>query len=91
MTYGDLYRDLLGEELFNEKTELTNRIKTFREPPFDEDDPYFQRSPWNRLAIVTPGFYVTWREDTAFFNTPVQELKLAIKLLEKYGKRSEDK
>lgn len=47
------------EELESLKEKISE-IKSYREPPWDEKDMYYQREPWNKFGIVSAGICVQW-------------------------------
>lgn len=43
-----------------ELLEMIHKIKSRREPPYKEDDPYYLRYPWTKLGAVSSGVCMAW-------------------------------
>lgn len=43
-----------------ERIDLLSKIKKHREPPFLNDDAYYNRRPWNKFGGVSSGICVCW-------------------------------
>lgn len=44
-----------------EMLDMIHEIKSHVEPPYKDDDPYFQRDPWSKLGWVSSGVCMAWR------------------------------
>ena len=39
---------------------LINKIKEYKAPPFDENDAYYQRTPWKDFGGISSGIGMCW-------------------------------
>lgn len=64
---------------------LTNAlqiIKGYNKPPFDKNDPYWQRKPWQKFGGVSSGICQCWcwyRDDIIMKNTTDEDIEMALK------------
>lgn len=57
-------------------------IKRHSEPPFDKNDPYCLREPWQKFGGVSSGICQCWcwyRDDIIMKNTTDEDIEMALK------------
>ena len=68
-----------------DKETLIKKIKSFEEPPWDKNDIYYTRYPWNLLGGVGTGICECWMwfsKDIISEKCTYETLQYALKLLE---------
>lgn len=72
----------------NDKTkilELIHKIKSYDQPPWDKNDAYWQRDPWQKFGGVSSGICMRWcwyRDDVIMNSTTEEDLLEALRQLE---------
>lgn len=62
-------------------------IKSFKEPPFLENDIYYLRNPWSKFGGISSGICMCWRwyrDDIILNKITEEDLELAYEEIKKF-------
>ena len=68
-----------------EMLELIHKIKSYKEPPWDKHDAYWQRDPWRKFGCVSSGICMCWcwyRDEVIMRNADANDVAEALRQLE---------
>ena len=62
-------------------------IKSFKEPPFLEDDIYYLRNPWSKFGGISSGICMCWcwyKDDVILNKITEEDLELAYEEIKRF-------